>query len=128
MNDRLDLRCEEWVQVRTREEILSTLDSRGQLEGLPFMPQMLQYCGKRFRVFKSAYKTCDTVNRTGVRRMPNTVHLELRCDGQAYGGCQDGCLLFWKEAWLIRIGAAERNRPPEESNSPGASKGCTEAD
>ncbi len=23
-----------------------------------------------------------------------------RCDGQAYGGCQAACLIFWKEAWL----------------------------
>ena len=31
------------------------------------------------------------------------MHLEdLRCDGSAHGGCQAGCLLYWKEAWLTR--------------------------
>jgi hypothetical protein len=80
------------------------------------MPEMLQYCGKRFRVFKSAHKTCDTINKTGARRMEQAVHLEsLRCDGSAHGGCQAGCLLFWKEAWLRTIDEPEaRVRPAPE--------------
>src|SRR5260221_10095240 len=93
------------VEIRSKEEILSTLDSRGQLEGLPFMPQMFQYCGQRFRIYKRAHKTCDTI--TGEhksRRMDRAVHLEgIRCDGQAYGGCDANCLIFWKEAWLKRV-------------------------
>jgi hypothetical protein len=33
--------------------------------------------------------------------MNHTVHLEgLTCDGSAHGGCQAGCLLFWREEWL----------------------------
>jgi hypothetical protein len=32
------------------------------------------------------------------------VHLEgLRCDGKAHGGCQAGCLLFWKDEWLEAV-------------------------
>jgi hypothetical protein len=90
----------EWVEVRSKEEILRSLDG-GTLDGLPFMPQMFDYCGQRFRVFRRAHKTCDTVNKTGGRRLEATVHLEgLRCDGEAYGGCGAACLLFWKEAWL----------------------------
>ena len=55
-------RAGDWVEVRTKEEILRTLDKKGQLDGLPFMPQMFNYCGKRFQVYKRAHKTCDTVN------------------------------------------------------------------
>jgi hypothetical protein len=88
----------EWVEVRSKEEILRTLDHRGQLDGMPFMPEMLAFCGKRFRVHKSAHKTCDPDYRS--RRVRQAVHLETRCDGQAHGGCQAGCLLFWKDAWL----------------------------
>lgn len=90
----------DWVEVRSKEEILNSLDKKGQLEGLPFMPQMFQYCGQKFRVYKRAHKTCDTVNQTGGRWLFNGIHLELRCDGEAYGGCQAGCLIFWKGAWL----------------------------
>jgi hypothetical protein len=91
----------DWVEVRSKEEILRTLDKSGRLDELPFMPQMFQYCGQRFRVDKSAYKTCDTVSgHYAGRRLPDGVHLNVRCDGQAYGGCQAGCLIFWKNAWL----------------------------
>jgi len=104
----LGLRAGDWVEVRSAEEILATLDDRGSLDALPFMPEMLQYCGRRFRVFKSAHKTCDTISTYKNRRMANAVHLEgLRCDGTAHDGCQAVCLLFWKEVWLKPVGGPE---------------------
>ena len=74
---------------------------------------MFDYCGQRFRVFRRAHKTCDTVNKTGGRRMEATVHLEgIRCDGEAYGGCGAACLLFWKEAWLKPVPGPHVNSRP----------------
>jgi glycosyltransferase involved in cell wall biosynthesis len=109
----LDLRVGEIVEVRSEVEILATLDGRGELESLPFMPEMLQFCGRRFRVDKLALKLCDTIGSTGMYRMRNAVHLEgLRCDGQAHGGCQAGCLIYWKEAWLKRVPAGEPGPAP----------------
>jgi hypothetical protein len=98
------LKAGDWVQVRSEPEILSTLDQEGKLEGMPFMPEMLQFCGRRVRVFKRADKTCDTITTYQSRRLMNTVHLDgLRCDGCSHGGCEAGCLLFWKEAWLRTV-------------------------
>ncbi len=105
----MKLRAGEWVEVRSKEEILRTLDKQGQLEHVPFMPQMFKYCGQRFKVYKSAHKTCDTVNPIRSLRVINAVHLDVRCDGEAYGGCQAGCLIFWKTAWL---------KPIEENGQP----------
>jgi hypothetical protein len=100
----LGLKAGDWVEIRSKEEILETIDEKGRLEGLPFMPQMFDFCGQRFQVVKSAHKTCDTVNRSGGRVLPDTVHLDqLRCDGAAFGGCKAACLLFWKESWLRRL-------------------------
>ena len=94
----------EWVTVKSKEEILSTLDESGRLGGLPFMPQMFKYCGQRFRVRSRAYKTCDTVSgHYRGRQLRDAVHLDIRCDGQAYDGCQANCLIFWKNAWLKPI-------------------------
>jgi hypothetical protein len=93
------------VEVRRKEEILATLDSEGRLEGMPFMPEMFAFCGKRFRVYKRAHKTCDTVFPVRGRRVHRAVHLETRCDGSAHGGCQAGCMIFWKEAWLKPVDA-----------------------
>lgn len=95
------LKAGDLVEVRSKEEILATLDANGELDAMPFMPEMLQYCGKRFRVSKSAHKTCDPVNGLDGRRLPETVHLEdLRCNGAEHDGCQAGCLLYWKYDWL----------------------------
>jgi hypothetical protein len=111
----MKLRAGDWVEVRNKEEILATLDSNARLEGLPFMPQMFDYCGQRFRVHKRAHKTCDTVSGHYVgRQLPNAVHLEHRCDGKAYGGCQAGCLLFWKEAWLKPLANEGADGLPED--------------
>lgn len=90
----------DWVEVRSKEEILRTLDENGQLEGMPFMPEMFAFAGSRFQVYKRAHKTCDTVFPVRGRRVHRAVHLDTRCDGQAHDGCQAGCLIFWKEAWL----------------------------
>jgi hypothetical protein len=113
---RLGLRVGELVEVRSEDEILATLDENGELDSLPFMPEMLQFCGQQFAVYKVANKLCDTMTRTGMRRMHNAVHLtDVRCDGQAHGGCQTGCLVYWKEAWLKRAepgsGDAAARRP-----------------
>lgn len=90
----------DWVEIRSHEEILATLDEKGTCDGVPFMPEMLRYCGQRFEVFRRAEKTCSAGSPT-LRRVRNTVHLkELRCDGSAHGNCEAGCLIFWKEQWL----------------------------
>jgi hypothetical protein len=100
---RLGLHAGERVVVRSKEEILATLDENARLEGLPFQPEMLAYCGRRLRVAKVAHKTCDNIKKTGGRRMKDAVHLEgARCDGAQHGGCQADCVFFWKEAWLRR--------------------------
>jgi hypothetical protein len=49
----LGLRAKDWVEVRSAEEILATLDEHGCLDTLPFMPEMLQYCRKKFHVYKN---------------------------------------------------------------------------
>jgi hypothetical protein len=125
---RLGLRVGELVEVRSEAEILATLDARGELESLPFMPEMLQFCGRRFRVDKLAVKLCDTIGSTGMYRMRNAVHLAgVRCDGQAHGGCQAGCLIYWKEAWLKRVPADGHDRPapaPDPAAHP-IRLGCT---
>src|SRR5688572_8939586 len=100
---RLTYKVGDWVEVRSLEEILPTLDADGALGGTPFMPEMVQFCGQRFPVHKSAHKGCDTVFPVRSRWFDDAVHLRTRCDGQAHDGCQAGCLLYWKTAWLKRV-------------------------
>jgi len=117
------LKVGDWVEVRSKEEILRTLDSKGQLDGVSFMPEMFKFCGKRFQVYKRAHKTCDYTTQYPyhTRRMEETVHLETRCNGEAHGGCQAGCLLYWKHAWLKPL---EKQLP--EALSAKQNFGCSE--
>lgn len=118
--DRLNLRAGDWAVVRSPQEIFSTLDEKACLDGLPFQPEMLAFCGRRMRVAKVAHKTCDNIKKTGGRRMLNAVHLEgARCDGGSHGGCQADCVFFWKEAWLRRETDAPASLPDRV--------GCTDA-
>ncbi len=127
----MTLSAGDWVEVRSKDEILATLDENGRLDGLPFMPQLFKWCGQRFQVYKRAHKTCDTVSGYSSgqwlgRRLPNAVHLDLRCDGEAYGGCQAACLIFWKEAWLKPVDPS-RSASAEPDQIPIIkSRGCTE--
>jgi hypothetical protein len=130
----LALKAGEMVEVRSREEILSTLDKNGCLDNLPFMPEMFAFCGRQLRVYKRAHKTCDTITYSGSQRIQNAVHLEgIRCNGHAHGGCEAQCLIFWKEAWVKRVSVApiagesaspDRKRVVSAPNN----SGCTEAD
>jgi hypothetical protein len=100
------------VIVRSPEEILATLDGDGALHGLPFMPEMLDWCGKTFRVERRVEKTCVDVppsiypNRRFAAN--DVVFLEgPRCDGRGHDGCKRGCKIFWKEDWLRPVDSAD---------------------
>jgi len=115
----LDLRPGELVRVRSARDIFATLDEQGTLDGLPFMPEMVKFCGSTLPVAQRADKTCD--GYADRRRMHETVHLaNTRCNGSAHGGCQAACLMYWKEAWLERAEpadgepAASRDLDPDE--------------
>jgi hypothetical protein len=107
------LRQGDLVEVKGPSEILATLDERGALADLPFMPEMTPCCGRRFTVERRAEKVCDTIHYTGSRRLHDSVLLDdLRCDGSGHDGCQAECRLFWKEAWLRKVSPQEPLRPP----------------
>ncbi len=94
------------------------------------MPEMLQYCGMKMQVAKRAHKTCDPSLGVVGRKMANTVHLaNNRCDGSAHDGCEAGCLIFWKEAWLRRVdGEPTTNIGVGSRNETRLHVQCTEED
>lgn len=95
------IRAGDWVEVLPAEAVAATLDERGCLDGLPFMPEMLAFTGRRFRVRQRAERTCVHPPQVPFPQLSDTVTLEgLRCDGARHGGCQLGCMLFWRTAWL----------------------------
>ncbi len=97
------------VEVLPPNEIMKTLDPQGTLNNMPFMPEMLKYCGVKFKVKHNINKTCVEClnpNNLIVDEMrefiwDDVVLLEdLRCDGKYHGNCKINCMIFWRAEWL----------------------------
>jgi hypothetical protein len=100
----LQLEVGDWVEVRTAKEILATLDQHGKFKGLTFTPEMMKFCGRRFRVYKKLENII--LEATGeLRRIksPTVLLEEVFCDGEAHGKCDRSCFCFWREVWLRRV-------------------------
>jgi len=117
------LRAGDLVAVRPAPEILRTLDSEGTLDQLPFMPEMLAFCGRRFRVLNrvtqatvdDAFLTAHTESFVREFRNNDVVILSgVRCSGADHDGCERACALFWKEAWLEKIDPAAASPAPAQ--------------
>jgi len=116
MAARRTVKVGEWVEVRPLTDIMKTLDENCAFDGMPFLPEMVRYVGHRFQIVKSAHKTCDPTGASDLRRVPEAVHLETRCDGSAHGGCEARCLLFWKNAWLKPVDGPQVDDKPSLSS------------
>jgi len=100
----LDLKTGDCIEVRSAKEIFATLDAKGKLRGLTFTPEMVKFCGRRFKVYKRLNKII--LEATGeLRKIKSpTVLLEgVFCDGEAHGGCDRSCFCFWRGEWLRRV-------------------------
>ncbi len=118
------LRAGDLVAVRMPDEILKTLDEKGTLDNLPFMPEMLEYCGRRFQVQNRVVQSTIDSAFLGsnvdswVREFTNNdvvILRDVRCSGAEHDDCQRGCAIFWKEAWLNKLDdRGDRTTIPQE--------------
>ena len=115
------LKAGELVKVKDLASIRATLSPEGDLEGLPFMPEMSTYCGRRMKVFKRVHKSCDLQHGQGGVSTGRLVHLVgARCNGAAHGGCQASCTLLWHEGWLERVDEVAAETGTDSLGVPGA--------
>jgi hypothetical protein len=98
------LQAGDWVHVRSREEILSTLDPFHELKRCAFMNGMYQYCGSRQRVFKVMQRFLDERDYK-FEKVRGVVLLEnVICQGTPVSSlCDRSCFFFWREEWLEKI-------------------------
>ena len=107
-----ELRPGDWVQIKHPLEIAQTLDDEGMLDGLPFMPEMLELCGQNAQMGRRAEKTCVEYPGGAYRIREfwsnDTFVLQgLRCAGEGHDGCQRACVLFWKKSWFRKVDSQE---------------------
>ena len=101
------LRAGDLVRVRSREEIMGSLDENMKLGGCSFMEEMWQYCGGEYRVAKTLEYFFDEARFRMVRARDLVLLEDLHCSGNVpvfTHRCDRHCLLFWKGAWLEKVG------------------------
>jgi hypothetical protein len=103
------------VRVRSREEIMGTLDPERRLKGCSFMPEMEPYLGTTQRVLKRVERFLDERDYN-VKRTSGIILLEgVMCQGTIeFGPCDRSCFFFWRQEWLELIQEAQPTDPPAE--------------
>jgi hypothetical protein len=100
----LNLQPGELVQVKSKEEILATLDAGGRNRGLSFDSEMLKYCGQLARVLRRVERIID--ERTGkMLSLPrDCIILEgVTCQADYHRFCPRRIYPYWREIWLRRV-------------------------
>ncbi len=92
------------VRIRSRQEILSTLDNWNQSRGCAFMEEMWGFCGSVQKVHKCVRKFLDERDYK-VKKCSGIVILEgITCEGtKDFGDCDRSCFYFWREEWLEKV-------------------------
>jgi hypothetical protein len=107
------------VRVRPLPEILATLDGQAALDGMPFQPEMIPFCGREARVFRCLDKIYDYGRTKRMRRLEGCVLLgNMHCDGSAHDGCEADCYLIWKTEWLQRVDPSGQAVPAPAAVAP----------
>ena len=99
----LDLQPGEWAVVKSREEIVATLDASGKNRGMSFEPEMIPYCGKCYRVVYRVNQIID--EGTGRMKKLGSVGIVLEdviCGSRYRTPCPRANYLYWREIWLRR--------------------------
>jgi hypothetical protein len=110
----LELQPGELVEVRSKPEILATLDVWHRNRGLLFDVEMVRYCGGIYRVLRRVHRIID--ERTGkMIQMKNPcIILEgVSCRSDYHRLCPRAIHHYWRENWLKRV--ADHFPPNEQT-------------
>jgi hypothetical protein len=102
----LSLKAGDVVRVRSKEQILQTLDENNKLGKCNFSDGMWQYCGGEYKVLKRIEHFYDEASCRMLRTRDLVLLEGLHCSGNLPAfkhRCDKHCLYFWKEAWLEKI-------------------------
>ena len=102
--ERLDLQPGDHVRIKSREEIVATLDRDNRNRGLAFDVEELRFCGQTARVLARVERLIN--ERTGrmMRVRSDCLVLEgVACPADYHKLCARGIYSFWREIWLEKI-------------------------
>lgn len=92
------------VRVRSKDEILVTLNRFKELKGCAFLEDMWKYCGTQQEVLQPVERFLDERDYK-VKKTRGVILLKgILCYGTpVFGKCDRACHLFWREEWLEKI-------------------------
>ena len=92
------------VRVKSKEEVLSTLNRWNQLKGCAFMEEMWPYCSTTQRVLKRVENFLDERDYL-MKKCYGIIILDgIFCEGtKDFGVCDRNCFFFWREEWLEKM-------------------------
>jgi hypothetical protein len=99
-----DFQPGEMVRVRSKAEIMPTLDGMKRYEGCRFMDEMWQFCGGTYKILKKVNQMVDE-REVKLMKLKNVYILEgLICEGSwPFTSCDRSCFYFWKAVWLEKV-------------------------
>jgi hypothetical protein len=108
---RTNLQPGEIIRVRSKEEIMATLNADQRNRGLWFDVEMIPYCGSERRVLQRVEKIVD--EKTG--QLVQFANPCIILDGVTCSGCLSTSRMFcprsiypyWREIWLERVKSDE---------------------
>ena len=102
----LGLKKGDLVRVKSKKDIIKTLDESHRLNGCAFMDEMSQFCETEQAVYKKVEYFFDE-RLCKFFKAKDIVLLDgLKCSGKlsSFGPrCDRSCYYFWKEAWLEKL-------------------------
>jgi hypothetical protein len=99
-----DLRPGEFVRIKSKAEIMPTLNKDQRNRGLGFDAEMARFCGQTARVARRVNHIID--ERTGRMLTMNSPCIVLEgivCEGAYNMSCPRAIPSYWREIWLERI-------------------------
>jgi hypothetical protein len=100
----LDLKPGEIVEVKSRDEIFETLDTRDRNHGLRYDPEMLKYCGRQGKVLRRVQQIIDEKTGKMLHIKRDCIILDgVVCSGDYHRSCPRSIYTYWREIWLKRV-------------------------
>jgi hypothetical protein len=100
----LDLRPGELVRVKSKKEIIATLNENLHNRGMGFEEEMARYCGQTARVQSRVDRVIDEkTGRMLTMKTPCIILEDVICVGVYNLNCPREFVPFWREIWLERV-------------------------
>jgi hypothetical protein len=99
----LGLQEGERVRIKSKDEIVATLDTANANRGMSFDGEMLRFCGQEAQVLRRVERIIDEKSGRMLQfKNPCIVLADVTCTAEYHRLCPRGIYPYWREIWLER--------------------------